>query len=222
MDNVLFRLTITASNIVEGAFGAVGDVSKSRRRRSRPSFDFVVLHHKRLCSHQRTKNNIMPTPAKTPEGGKKRELPSPKSASPEKKASLPVKKKGRPTLPPSAKLSTKHPRVGRPKKEVLVYDPKLPPPPPPPPPVNNPFYQKFVMEYWQNNNFVYQRSGAVMTNIAGFGSPMLFPTSPWIPAASANSNLEGKPVAAVEGKSAAAAAAAKSDAVDDKVESTSV
>mmetsp|Transcript_6947 Transcript_6947/g.10143 ORF Transcript_6947/g.10143 Transcript_6947/m.10143 type:complete len:167 (-) Transcript_6947:203-703(-) len=166
----------------------------------------------------------MPTPAnKTSEGSKKRGSPS-KSPSPEKKASSPVKKKSRPTLPPSSKLSTKRPKVGRPKKEVLVYDPKLPPPPPPPPPVNNPFYQRFVMEYWQNNNFVYQRSGAVMTNIAGFGSPVLFPTFPWIPAASANLNVEGKPPAAIEGEpdaGVAVAAAAKPDA-DDKVESTSV
>eukprot|EP00574_Skeletonema_japonicum_P009431 CAMPEP_0201728238 /NCGR_PEP_ID=MMETSP0593-20130828/15263_1 /ASSEMBLY_ACC=CAM_ASM_000672 /TAXON_ID=267983 /ORGANISM="Skeletonema japonicum, Strain CCMP2506" /LENGTH=162 /DNA_ID=CAMNT_0048220289 /DNA_START=33 /DNA_END=521 /DNA_ORIENTATION=- len=162
----------------------------------------------------------MPTPAKTPNGGKKRELPS-KSASPEK-ASLPVKKRGRPTLPPSAKLSTRgRPRKDVNKKPVLVYDPKLPPPPPPPPPANNPFYQKFVAEYWQNNNFVYQRSGAVMTNIAGFGSPMLFPTFPWIPASSAKLNLEGISAAAMEDIPAVVAAAAKPDA-DDKVESTSV
>ncbi len=152
----------------------------------------------------------MPTAAKTSEASKKRGSPS-KSPSPEKKASLPPKKKGRPTLPPTAKLSTK--TVGRPKekKEVLVYDPKLPPPPPPPPPVNNPFYQKFVFEYWQNNNFVYQRSGAVMTNIAGFGSPLPFPTYtyPWIPAAASanNKNLEGKPAATEEGKAAGDVAA---------------
>lgn len=161
----------------------------------------------------------MPTAAKTPDGGKKRG--SPKSSSPEKTASLPVQKKSRPTLPPSPKLSKKRLIVGRPreKKEVLVYDPKLPPPPPPPPPVNNPFYQKFVFEYWQKNNFVYQRSGAVMTNIAGFGSPMLFPTYtyPWIPAAASASNnwkFEGKPAAAEEGEPAAAVAAAKTDADD--------
>mmetsp|Transcript_28064 Transcript_28064/g.43391 ORF Transcript_28064/g.43391 Transcript_28064/m.43391 type:complete len:155 (+) Transcript_28064:195-659(+) len=154
----------------------------------------------------------MPTPAKTADSGKKRGR-SPKSASPEKKtSSSPIKKRGRPPKPlPNSSLPSpiKRPRGRPPKKEattapVSLFDPRLPPPPPPPPPVNNPFYQKFVMEYWQNNYFYNQQvtgASAVM-NIPGIiGSPM-----PSVAAA----NLDGKGPAAL-----------KSDAGDD-VESTSV
>mmetsp|Transcript_4285 Transcript_4285/g.7434 ORF Transcript_4285/g.7434 Transcript_4285/m.7434 type:complete len:157 (-) Transcript_4285:32-502(-) len=142
----------------------------------------------------------MPTPAKTADSGKKRGR-SPKSASPEKKtSSTPLKKRGRPPKPlPNSSLPSpiKRPRGRPPKKEattapVSLFDPRLPPPPPPPPPVNNPFYQKFVMEYWQNNYFYNQQAtgASAVMNIPGIiGSPM-----PSVAAAAA-ANLDGKPVA---------------------------
>mmetsp|Transcript_28641 Transcript_28641/g.42073 ORF Transcript_28641/g.42073 Transcript_28641/m.42073 type:complete len:151 (-) Transcript_28641:978-1430(-) len=150
----------------------------------------------------------MPTPAKTPNSKRGR---SPKSASPAKKTSSPpLKKRDRPPKPlPNSSLPTpiKRPRGRPPKKEatkapVSLFDPRLPPPPPPPPPVNNPFYQKFVMEYWQNN---YNYNQQAVMNIPGImGSPM-----PSLAAAAAAANLDGKP------------AALKNDA-GDEVESTSV
>mmetsp|Transcript_20410 Transcript_20410/g.30621 ORF Transcript_20410/g.30621 Transcript_20410/m.30621 type:complete len:150 (+) Transcript_20410:191-640(+) len=149
----------------------------------------------------------MPTPAKTADSGKKRGR-SPKLASPEKKtSSTPLKKRGRPPKPlPNSSLPSpiKRPRGRPPKKEatkapVSLFDPRLPPPPPPPPPVNNPFYQKFVMEYWQNN---YNYNQQALMNIPGIiGSPM--------PSVAAAANLDGKP------------AALKTDA-GDEVEATSV
>ena len=152
----------------------------------------------------------MPTPAKTAESGKKRGRPSKSSSAEKKKTSSPDKRK-KSSSPASS--STKRPR-GRPPKttqvsssnapSVSVFDPNLPPPPPPPPPVNNPFYQKFVMEYWQNNYFYNMQSGAVITNIAGFGAPL----SEELAAAAAN--LDSKPSAAPAAKAS------------DEVESTSV
>ena len=110
---------------------------------------------------------------------KKRGRPLPKSSSSaEKKASSSPNKQTKKSSSPSP---TKRPR-GRPPKakvsgsnnapSVSVFDPNLPPPPPPPPPVDNPFYQKFVKDYWQNNYFINMPPGAVITTVAGFGAPL--------------------------------------------------
>ena len=94
----------------------------------------------------------MPSPAKkTP---KKRGRPAKSLPSSSKKSPSPSKKSTASPLSSSSPESpTKRPR-GRPPKNTTtinasLFDIGLPPPPPPPPPVNNPFYQKFVREYWE-------------------------------------------------------------------------
>ena len=164
----------------------------------------------------------MPSPAKTPAGGTKRGRPPTRINTSLPTLSSPNKKKGRPSKSSSPKAHkaskspaspTKRPR-GRPPKSKAVssntpasfFDLGLPPPPPPPPPVNNPFYQKFVKDYWQNF-YIYNHQSAAVMNIPG-----IIP-SPMSPAVA--ENLASKP------PPPAAAAAAKSDK-GDKVESTCV
>ena len=83
-----------------------------------------------------------PTVTKTKKAAKKRGRGRPRKSLPKS----PLK-----TSSPSSQKPRGRPRKEDSNKTISLFDPRLPPPPPPPPPVNNPFYQKFVKEYWEKN-----------------------------------------------------------------------